>query len=71
MAHVKQIRTSDGRPALLAARMNGISRAALEKRIRLGWTVDDAATIPPHSWQKCYDAGQRARSARLSHTPAC
>lgn len=35
---------SDGRPALIVARQNGISLSALDSRLKKGWDVDDAVT---------------------------
>jgi len=40
------LRTTDGQPALMIARKNGISLSALENRLRTGWAIDDAVTRP-------------------------
>jgi uncharacterized protein YlzI (FlbEa/FlbD family) len=46
MVKLKGLETSDGRNALVMARINGISLSALVSRLRRGWTVDDAVAQP-------------------------
>jgi len=47
MVKMKGLRTKDERLAVIVARENGISMAALVGRLQRGWSIDDACTVPP------------------------
>jgi len=40
------LRLSDGQLAWPIAKRNGINEVAFRMRLKLGWSVDDAATLP-------------------------
>ena len=55
-AHVKH--SLDGEPAIDVARRNGLSSQSMNDRLKAGWTLRDAVTIPKKS-KKSLDANSR------------
>lgn len=44
---LRELKTSDGRCALMVARENGVSLSAFSIRLKKGMPVDEAANRPP------------------------